>query len=102
MKTTPTLYLAEYQEFSQANIEECLGEKRKKAPKIWEALLDFAHQESNHIFLRFKNKHALRTQNYVGLIQVQGFSVEILPKIYGRDLKEHAPNCPKKIPKFNP
>ncbi|CRF51709.1 hypothetical protein HHE06_16050 [Helicobacter heilmannii] len=27
------------------------------------------------------------------LIQVQSFSLEILPKIYGRDLKGHAPKC---------
>ncbi|CRF49914.1 hypothetical protein HHE03_15950 [Helicobacter heilmannii] len=32
------------------------------------------------------------------LIQVQSFSLEILPKIYGRDLKGHAPKCSQKSP----
>ncbi|CAM2756211.1 McrC family protein [Helicobacter felis] len=102
MKTTPTLYLAEYQAFSETDIAECLKEHRAKAPRIWEALLDFAHQEGNHTFLRFKNKRTLKTQNYVGLIQVQGFCIEILPKICGHDLdKDHVPGCPKQIPKLD-
>ncbi|WP_104732477.1 McrC family protein [Helicobacter salomonis] len=105
MKTTPTLYLAEYQTFSQADIEKCLEEYKAKAPKIWEILKDFAHQEANHAFLRFKNKHTLKTQNYVGLIQVGGFCIEILPKICGRDLKredlkKHC-DCKMKIPKLD-
>ncbi|WP_104733121.1 McrC family protein [Helicobacter felis] len=105
MKTTPTLYLAEYQAFSETDIAECLKEHRAKAPRIWEALLDFAHQEGNHAFLRFKNKRTLKTQNYVGVIQVEGFSIEILPKICGRDLsRENAKKhdgCGMKIPKLD-
>ncbi|BDQ29552.1 McrC family protein [Helicobacter ailurogastricus] len=105
MKTTPTLYLAEYQEFNRADIEERLGAQKEKAPKIWEAILDFAHQEGNHAFLRFKNKHTLKTQNYVGLIQIQGFCIEILPKICGRDLKKEDLKkhcaCKIKIPRLD-
>ncbi|CCM11572.1 hypothetical protein HHE02_15850 [Helicobacter heilmannii] len=33
MKPTPTLYLAEYQEFSETDIAQCLGEKKDKTPK---------------------------------------------------------------------
>ncbi|WP_120951872.1 McrC family protein [Helicobacter sp. L8] len=100
MKTTPTLYLAEYQAFSQTNIEERLGDRKDKAPKIWEALENFTRQEGNHQFLRFSG-NSLKTQNYVGLIQVQGFCIEILPKICGRDLRDHAPECQQQISKLN-
>ncbi|BEG56579.1 hypothetical protein NHP21005_02670 [Helicobacter sp. NHP21005] len=42
---------------------------------------------NNHRFLRFVNKHALKTQNYVGLIQVQSY----LYRNFTRDFKASEP-----------
>ncbi|WP_121022375.1 McrC family protein [Helicobacter vulpis] len=99
MKTTPTLHLAEYQAFSQADIARRLGDRKDKAPKIWKALESFARQEGNHQFLRFSG-NSLKTQNHVGLIQVKGFCIEILPKICGRDLNDHV-GCKKQMAQFD-
>lgn len=62
-----------------ANVESC----NDKAQKIFGELVEFAHQEGNHCFLKFKNSNTLVAQNYVGLIQTKsGFCVEILPKTF--------------------
>ncbi|WP_163555447.1 McrC family protein [Helicobacter suis] len=97
MKTIPTLYIGEYQSFSREDIKKCLATEQDRADKIWEALKRFASQESNQAFLRFKNSNTLTTQNYVGVIQLRGFCIEILPKIYKADLSGHSQDCPQKL-----
>ncbi len=87
-----SLCIAEWQSFGvdeikgamgchdSANVESCNDEK---AQTIFDELKDFAHQEGNHCFLKFKNSKTLVAQNYVGLIQTKsGFCVEILPKTF--------------------
>lgn len=83
-----TLCIAEWQSFGVEKIEG-IGEgklTREKAKTIFAELVDFAHQEGNHCFLKFKNSNTLVAQNYVGLIQTKsGFCVEILPKTFRAD-----------------
>ncbi len=82
MKTNNTLCIAEWQSFGANEIEQVCNDK-KKAQKIFDELVEFAHQEGNHCFLKFKNSKTLVAQNYVGLIQTKsGFCLEILPKIF--------------------
>ncbi|WP_052100422.1 McrC family protein [Helicobacter sp. MIT 05-5293] len=82
MKTNNTLCIAEWQSFGANEIEQVCGDK-KKAQKIFDELVEFAHQEGNHCFLKFKNSKTLVAQNYVGLIQAKsGFCLEILPKTF--------------------
>lgn len=88
IKNKNTLCIAEWQSFGVEKIEG-IGEgklTREKAKTIFAELVDFAHQEGNHCFLKFKNSNILVAQNYVGLIQTKsGFCVEILPKIFRAD-----------------
>ncbi|WP_286347980.1 McrC family protein [Helicobacter felistomachi] len=49
--------------------------------------------------LKFEDSDTLKTQNYVGLIQIEGFCIEILPKVCEydeHDLERHT-SCNKKI-----
>lgn len=81
--TINTLCIAEWQSFGVDEIGQVCGDKEKKAQKIFDGLVEFAHQEGNHCFLKFKNSKTLVAQNYVGLIQTKsGFCLEILPKIF--------------------
>lgn len=82
MENKNTLCIAEWQRFSAKDIEK-RGISPAKAQKIFGELVDFAHQEGNHCFLKFKDSNTLVVQNYVGLIQTKsGFCVEILPKTF--------------------
>ncbi|WP_104759583.1 McrC family protein [Helicobacter bizzozeronii] len=103
MPATPTLYLSEYTNFKEEHIKNCLPpQKQERTQKIWQALVEFATQKANEKFLKFEYPRTLATQNYVGLIQVKGFCVEILPKICGYNLLEgHISNCKKQITKLN-
>ncbi|WP_163533235.1 McrC family protein [Helicobacter suis] len=47
--------------------------------------------------MRFKNSDTLAAQNYVGVIQLRGFCIEILPKIYEANLSGHSKDCPQKL-----
>lgn len=121
----PTLHIAEYQRFTQSDIESCLkqfykkqdsknaesngdressqaesqaqdSKAKEKAQKIFDDLQDFAKQKGNGKFLHFDGRNALKTKNYVGLIQTKsGFCVEILPKTFdgkGFDAESHQDN----------
>ena len=58
-------------------------ELHAKAQKIFNEFVEFAKQEGNAQFLKFKNSTTLKAQNYVGLIQTKsGFCLEILPKTF--------------------
>ena len=82
MRVKNTLIIAEWQRFGVEDIEK-EGISPTQARKIFAELVDFAHQEGNHRFLKFKNFNTLVAQNYVGLIQTKsGFCVEILPKTF--------------------
>ncbi|WP_147289241.1 McrC family protein [Helicobacter sp. MIT 99-5507] len=90
-----TLCIAEWQSFGVEEIQQVLGQKdnqineklENQARKIFEELVEFAHTEGNHIYLKFAGKK-LKAQNYVGLIQTKsGFYLEILPKTF-RTAKE--------------
>lgn len=82
IKNKNTLCIAEWQRFGAENIEKACNNSAQ-AQKIFSELVDFAHQEGNHCFLKFKDSKTLVAQNYVGLIQVKsGFCVEILPKTF--------------------
>lgn len=82
MRVKNTLIIAEWQRFGVEDIEK-EGIIPTQAQKIFNELVDFAHQEGNHCFLKFKNSQTLVAQNYVGLIQTKsGFCVEILPKTF--------------------
>ena len=90
-----TLCIAEWQSFGVEEIQQVLGQKdnqineklENQARKIFEELVEFAHIEGNHIYLKFAGKK-LKAQNYVGLIQTKsGFCLEILPKTF-RTAKE--------------
>lgn len=101
-----SLCIAEWQSFGVEDIYNTLKEDRRKqssevlgqntqantnlqnqARKIFEELVEFAHIEGNHIYLKFAGKK-LKAQNYVGLIQTKsGFCLEILPKTF-RTAKE--------------
>ena len=90
MPNIPTLHIAEYQSFTQGDIESCFrnlgldsAKCSQKAQKIFEELQEFAKQEGNGKFLCFSGRGTLKAQNYVGLIQTKsGFCVEILPKTF--------------------
>lgn len=101
---TPTLHISEYQSFTQGNIESCLENFYKnknaesnqdpidiesKAQKIFDELEKFAKQKNNDLFLQFYGSNTLKAKNYVGLIQVKGFCLEILPKTFADDKKLH-------------
>lgn len=79
-----TLCIAEWQDFGEQQIREVVANTHKdKAKDIFNEFVEFAKQEGNHQFLKFKNSTTLKAQNYVGLIQVKsGFCVEILPKTF--------------------
>ncbi len=80
MKTNNILCITEWQRFGVDEIEQVC---KKKAQQVFNELVEFAHQETNHCFLKFKNSKTLVAQNYVGLIQTKsGFCVEILPKTF--------------------
>lgn len=98
---TPTLYIAEYQSFTQDDIKSCLNkfyesknakssqdssDIESKAQKIFDELKEFAQKNDNDKddlrFLSFSGKNTLKARNYVGLIQVKGFCLEILPKTF--------------------
>lgn len=82
MRVKNTLIIAEWQRFGVEDIEK-EGISPTQARKIFAELVDFAHQEGNHRFLKFKNSNTLVAQNYVGIIQTKsGFCVEILPKTF--------------------
>lgn len=101
-----SLCIAEWQSFGVEDIYNTLKEDRRKqssevlgqntqantnlqnqARKIFEELVEFAHAEGNHIYLKFAGKK-LKAQHYVGLIQTKsGFCLEILPKTF-RTAKE--------------
>ncbi|CCB80788.1 mcrBC 5-methylcytosine restriction system component [Helicobacter bizzozeronii CIII-1] len=52
--------------------------------------------------MKFENKNTLRTQNYVGLLQVRGFCLEILPKVYeGDSTAQHDPSCQNSLCEFD-
>lgn len=85
-----SLCIAEWQSFGVEDIKRVLEQKdnqtnkklENQARKIFEELVEFAHTEGNHIFLKFAGKK-LKAQNYVGLIQIKsGFCLEILPKTF--------------------
>lgn len=96
-----SLCIAEWQSFGVEDIYNILKEDRRKqssevlgqntqantnlqnqAQKIFEELVEFAHIEGNHIYLKFAGKK-LKAQRYVGLIQTKsGFCLEILPKTF--------------------
>lgn len=86
-----SLCIAEWQSFGVEDICEVLRncqstktneDLKNQAQKIFNELIEFAHAEGNHIFLKFAGKK-LKAQNYVGLIQAKsGFCVEILPKTF--------------------
>jgi len=86
-----SLCIAEWQSFGVEDICEVLmncqstktnEDLKNQAQKIFNELIEFAHAEGNHIFLKFAGKK-LKAQNYVGLIQAKsGFCVEILPKTF--------------------
>ncbi|BCD46699.1 mcrBC 5-methylcytosine restriction system component [Helicobacter suis] len=98
MKTIPTLYIGEYQSFGKQDLKKCLATGQEhRADKIWEALKHFASQERNQAFLRFKNSDTLAAQNYVGVIQLKNFCIEILPKIHKANLSGHSKDCPQKL-----
>ncbi|CCF80961.1 5-methylcytosine restriction system specificity protein McrC [Helicobacter bizzozeronii] len=102
MRTIPTLYRAEYTTFTKEDIRKCLLDPNDDEERIWEALQDFADQEKNRCFLKFENKNTLRTQNYVGLLQVRGFCLEILPKVYeGDSTAQHDPSCQNSLCEFD-
>lgn len=82
MNSKNTLCIAEWQKFGTEDIEKRVINPTQ-AQKIFNELVDFAHQEGNRCFLKFKNSNTLVAQNYVGLIQTKsGFCVEILPKTF--------------------
>lgn len=89
-----TLCIAEWQSFGVEEIQQVLGQNtqananlQNQAQKIFEELVEFAHIEGNHIYLKFAGKK-LKAQHYVGLIQTKiGFCLEILPKTF-RTAKE--------------
>ncbi|WP_276891197.1 McrC family protein [Helicobacter japonicus] len=89
-----TLCIAEWQSFGIEEIQQVLGQNtqananlQNQAQKIFEELVEFAHIEGNHIYLKFAGKK-LKAQHYVGLIQTKsGFCLEILPKTF-RTAKE--------------
>ena len=89
-----TLCIAEWQSFGVEDIQQVLGQNtqananlQNQAQKIFEELVEFAHIEGNHIYLKFAGKK-LKAQHYVGLIQTKsGFCLEILPKTF-RTAKE--------------
>ena len=83
MKNKNTLIIAEWQKFGTEDIKKGGIGSAHQAQKIFNELVDFAHQEGNRCFLKFKNSNTLVAQNYVGLIQTKsGFCVEILPKTF--------------------
>ena len=82
MRIKNTLIIAEWQKFGTEDIEKRVINPTQ-AQKIFNELVDFAHQEENRCFLKFKNSNTLVAQNYVGLIQTKSsFCVEILPKTF--------------------
>ncbi|TLD82713.1 restriction endonuclease [Helicobacter sp. MIT 11-5569] len=82
MKTKNTLCIAEWQSFSIDEIKE-VCDSQEKAQKIFSEFVEFAQQDGNHYFLKFKNSKTLVAQNYVGIIQTtSGFCLEILPKTF--------------------
>lgn len=62
--------------------EECKGVEQR-AKKFFKALEEFQKShEDNCKFLKHYNKHKLKAQNYVGVIQTQYGTLEILPKCF--------------------
>ncbi|WP_233707542.1 McrC family protein [Helicobacter bizzozeronii] len=106
MLTIPTLCRAEYTTFTKENIREKLHDPNdyEEAQRIWKTLQDFADQEKNRRFLKFENgdRNILITQNYVGSLQVRGFCLEILPKVYERDSDaQHDFGCQNSLCEFD-
>ncbi|BCZ19192.1 hypothetical protein NHP190012_08340 [Helicobacter sp. NHP19-012] len=97
MLIPPTLHLTEHANFGKQKVISRLPlQEKDKAQGIWEALKEFA--KANKELLKFEDSDTLKTQNYVGLIQVEGFYVEILPKVCEydeHDLERHT-SCDKK------
>ncbi|BEG57343.1 McrC family protein [Helicobacter sp. NHP21005] len=104
MRTIPTLCRAEYTDFTKEDIRGRLPDPNddEEAQRIWKTLQNFADPKKNRCFLKFENKDTLRTQNYVGLLQVRGFCLEILPKVHEGDSNaQHDSSCQNSLYAFD-
>ena len=63
MNPKNTLCIAEWQKFATEDIEKG-GISPTQAQKIFNELVDFAHQEGNHCFLKFKNSNTLSSRGF--------------------------------------
>ena len=95
MRQNKTLCIAEWQSFGEQQIQKVIADTRKdKAEDIFKEFVEFAKQEGNDKFLKFKNSTTLKAQNYVGLIQTKsGFCLEILPKTFRAEKFDEKIKC---------